>query len=95
MKTDRLRNTFNAINKGMKFEPSDMISISGEIKELEALKTELCSPHKDYSKRGLDMVESKKDMAKRGIKSPNKADAFIMGACPHLVRGKRGGFNLY
>lgn len=92
---DRLRNTFNAINKGMKFEPSDMISISGEIKELEALKTELCSPHKDYSKRGLDMVESKKDMAKRGIKSPNKADAFIMGACPHLVRAKRGGFNLY
>ena len=92
---DRLRNTFNAINKGIKFEPSDMISISGEIKELEALKTELCSPHKDYSKRGLDMVESKKDMAKRGIKSPNKADAFIMGACPHLVRAKRGGFNLY
>jgi len=92
---DRLRNTFNAVNKGMEFEPSDMISISSEIKELEALKTELCSPHKDYSKRGLDMVESKKDMAKRGIKSPNKADAFIMGACPHLVRAKRTGFRLY
>ncbi len=92
---DRLRNTFNAINKGMTFEPSDMISISSDIKELEALKTELCSPHKDYSKRGLDMVESKKDMAKRGIKSPNKADAFIMGACPNLVRAKRESFNLY
>ncbi len=92
---DRLRNTFNAVNKGMEFDPSDMISISSEIKELEALKTELCSPHKDYSKRGLDMVESKKDMAKRGIKSPNKADAFIMGACPHLVRAKRTGFRLY
>ena len=92
---DRLRNTFNAVNKGMEFDPSDMISISSEIKELEALKTELCSPHKDYSKRGLDMVESKKDMAKRGIKSPNKADAFIMGACPHLVRARRTGFRLY
>ena len=92
---DRLRNTFNAINKGMRFDPSDMISISSEVKDLEALKTELCSPHKDYSKRGLDMVESKKDMAKRGIKSPNKADAFIMGACPHLVKLRRGSLNIY
>lgn len=92
---DRLRNTFNAVNKGMKFDPSDMISISSEIKEIEALKTELCSPHKDYSKRGLDMVESKKDMAKRGIKSPNKADAFIMGACSHLVKLRRGSLNIY
>ena len=92
---DRLRNTFNAINKGMEFDPSDMISISSEIKDIEALKTELCSPHKDYSKRGLDMVESKKDMAKRGIKSPNKADAFIMGACSHLVKLRRGSLNIY
>ncbi len=91
---DRLRNTYNAVNKGMEFKPSDMISISGEIKELEALKTELCSPHKDFSKRGLDMVESKKDMAKRGIKSPNKADAFIMGACPHMVKRKASRLNI-
>lgn len=91
---DRLRNTYNAINKRMKFSASEMISISGDIKEIEALKTELCSPHKDYSKRGLDMVESKKDMAKRGIKSPNKADAFIMGACSHLVKRSRGRLNI-
>ncbi|MCP4056658.1 MAG: PBSX family phage terminase large subunit [Pseudoalteromonas sp.] len=80
----RLRNTFTAVNKGMKYSASELISISSDVKGLEALKTELCSPHKDYSKRGLDMVESKKDMAKRDIKSPNKADAFIMAACPHL-----------
>lgn len=82
---DRLRNTFNAINKGMVYNPSELISISSNISDIEALKTELCSPHKDYSKRGLDMVESKKDLSKRGIASPNKADAFIMGACPHLA----------
>ena len=81
---DRLRNTFNAVNKGMKFRVDELISIRSDVNDLEALKTELCSPHKDYSKRGLDMVESKKDMAKRDIKSPNKADAFIMAACPHL-----------
>ena len=83
---DRLRNTYNAVNKGMEFKPEEMISISSDINGLEALKSELCSPHKSYSKRGLDMVERKEDMKKRGIKSPNKADAFIMGACPHLVK---------
>jgi phage terminase large subunit len=83
---DRLRNTYNAVNKGMKFKPDELISISSDIDGLEALKSELCSPHKSYSKRGLDMVERKEDMKKRGIKSPNKADAFIMGACSHLVR---------
>jgi len=85
---DRLRNTYNAVNKGMEYPVSELISIDSDIVGLESLKTELCSPHKDYSKRGLDIVESKKDMAKRGIKSPNKADAFIMGACPHLVKKK-------
>lgn len=85
---DRLRNTYNAVNKGMKFKPDELISISSEIDCLESLKTELATPHKDTSKRGLDMVESKKDLAKRDVKSPNKADAFIMAACPHLVEVK-------
>ncbi len=82
---DRFRNTFNAVNKGMKYNPSELISIPSDLNMLESLKTELCTPHKDFSKRGLDMVESKKDLIKRGVKSPNKADAFVMGACPHLV----------
>lgn len=85
---DRLRNTYNAVNKGMKFKPDELISISSEIDCLESLKSELATPHKDISKRGLDMVESKKDLAKREVKSPNKADAFVMAACPDLVQIK-------
>ena len=91
---DRLRNTYNAVIKGMTFDVNELISISGDIKDIDLLKAELCSPHKDFSKRGLDMVESKKDMAKRGIKSPNKADAFIMGACPHMVKRRGGRLNI-
>lgn len=83
---DRLRNTYNAVNKGMSFLPGELISISSDIDCIEKLKSELCTPRKDTSKRGLDMVESKKDLAKRDVPSPNKADAFIMGACPHLVK---------
>ncbi len=82
---DRLRNTYNAVNKGRKYDASELISISSDIKLIERLKTELSSPRKSYSKRGLDMVERKEDMKKRDIESPNLADSFIMGACPHLV----------
>ena len=82
---DRLRNTFNAVNKGMSYPASELISLSGDLDKLERLKTELSTPRKRYSKRGLDMVETKDELAKRGIASPNLADAFIMGACPHLV----------
>ena len=82
---DRLRNTYNAVNKGDRFSSSDMISISSEIEGIERLKSELCIPKKSVSKRGLDMVESKDSMKKRNIPSPNLADAFIMGACYHMV----------
>lgn len=88
---DRLRNTYNAVTKGQAFDPSDLISISGNTEKLEQLKIELSTPRKRYSKRGLDMVETKEEMAKRGVPSPNLADAFIMGACPHLSIG--GNFN--
>ena len=85
---DRLRNTFNAVTHGMVFSVSDMISISSDIKSIDELKSELCEPHSDYSKRGLDMVESKKDVKRRLMKSHDLSDAFIMGACPHLVKRK-------
>ena len=85
---DRLRNTYNAATKGTKFKPDELISIAGSITQLERLKTELSTPRRSYSKRGLDMVETKDQLSKRGISSPNLADAFIMGACPHLVGSK-------
>lgn len=83
---DRLRNTFNAVNKGMKYPASELISISSDIKKIERLKTELTLPLKSFSKRGLDMVEPKDSIKKRGFESPNLADSFIMGACPHLIQ---------
>lgn len=87
---DRFRNTYNAVTKGMQYQGSELISLSPDLPHLERLKTELSSPMKRYSKRGLDMVETKDEMAKRGVASPNLADAFIMGACPHLV--ERNGY---
>ena len=82
---DRLRNTYNAVMKGMEYSPSDLIAIRSDLPHLHRLLAELASPRKRYSKRGLDMIESKDDMKKRELSSPNLADSFIMGACPHLV----------
>ena len=92
---DRMRNTFNAVTKGMKYPSSELISISSDLTGLEELKGELCAPRSDYSKRGLDIVESKKEVKKRlEDKSHDLADAFIMGACPHLVKLNRGRLNI-
>jgi len=82
---DRLRNTYNAVNKGMVYPSSELMTLRSDLPFLQRLMTELASPRKSYSKKGLDMVESKVDLSKRGVKSPNLADAFVMGACPHLI----------
>ena len=77
---DRFRNTYNAITKGLQYDDEDLISISSDIPEatLQKLKIELATPRRDFSKNGKIKVESKDDMKKRDIPSPNLADAFIM-----------------
>lgn len=44
----------------------------------EGLIAELTAPTYDFASNGKTVVESKKDMRKRGLKSPNKADAFLL-----------------
>jgi len=87
---DRFRNTFNAVTKGLKYEAADLISISSDIPELEALKSELSTPYREKSGRDKDMVEKKAAIKKRlkTEESPDLADSFIMGACPHLAELK-------
>lgn len=85
---DRFRNTYNYIVKGIECDPAELISIAGDLKDLEKLKLELSTPRKRYSKRGLDMIETKDELARRGIKSPNLADAFIMGASASMMSRK-------
>lgn len=75
---DRMKKTYRAVVHGDSIYPDDLISISSKIKYLDKLKIELSSPFKEESRRGLVKVESKIDMKKRGIPSPNIADAFIM-----------------
>jgi phage terminase large subunit len=80
---DRFRNTYNAINRGEKFNDDELISISSEMPHLEKLKTELSTPKRDFDRNGRVKVESKEDLAKStriggSVPSPNLADAFVM-----------------
>lgn len=73
---DRFRHTYNAVN-GKPHDKDKLISLSSGMAHLEKLKAELAQPQRDYL-NGKVKVESKSDMKKRGVPSPNLADAFIM-----------------
>lgn len=83
----RFRNTYNAITKGMEFSEDELISISSEIEDVDGLVDELSVVRKDFDKTGKVKVESKEDLAKRDIKSPNRADSFVMAYAPREKRG--------
>lgn len=78
----RFRHTFNAVTKGHTPDPDRIISISSDCDHLEGLIDELSTPRKDISLTGKAKVESKKDLEKREVPSPNKADAFICAFAP-------------
>jgi phage terminase large subunit len=75
---ERCKKTYNAVTKGDDFKESDIISISSDIKLLNQLISELSTPKRDFAKSGKIKVESKDDLKKRKVKSPNVADAFVM-----------------
>jgi phage terminase large subunit len=91
----RFRKTYEVIELGASHPIDELISIDSESfkdkKLLDKLKLELASPKKDVDGNGRFKVESKKDMLKRGIKSPNLADAFIMSQ----VKPKRAAVGFF
>lgn len=78
----RFRNTFNAVERGMIYEPHDLISISPDCDHLDRLIDELSTPRRDFDNAGRVKVESKKDLSKRKVASPNLGDAFVMANAP-------------
>jgi len=82
---DRFRNTYNAIHKGHEFAEDELISLSSDLPNLESLIDELSTPKRDFDQNGRVKVESKKDLAKRDIASPNLADALIMAFAPEAI----------
>lgn len=76
--SDRFANTYNAVNGNGIYDQSELIFIDSGIPHLEKLINELTAPRVIYDGAARAGVESKKDLAKRGIPSHNLADAVIM-----------------
>jgi hypothetical protein len=68
----RMQATYRAI-KGAPYNPDDIISISSEFPELNALLTEMSQPCYGLSKSGKILIEKKPE----GSKSPNLCDCVV------------------
>lgn len=79
---DRLKATYNAVQNGQPAQPEDLIFIDSSIPHLDKLIDELSTPKRTFDLAGRVKVESKIDLAKRDVPSPNLADAFIMAFLP-------------
>lgn len=89
MVRDRFYKTWRAVRHGDSYPEDQLISLSSSLHELEYLTAELSRPQVDYDQNGRVKAESKKDMKKRGIPSPNRADALVMAFAP-----VQGGLNI-
>lgn len=79
--SERFRKTYEAVELGVGHDHEDLISLDSEMippAMLKKMKEELSHPRKDVDRNGRFKVEAKDDLRKRGIASPNIADAFIM-----------------
>jgi len=80
---DMFYNAYKA-SQGKPYDAENLIGFDSEkmnAKVLEKLKAELSIPRREYS-NGKLRVEPKEKMKKRGVNSPNLADAFIMAFAP-------------
>lgn len=69
-------NTYNAIN-GKSYDESMVISVSSEFELTNDLINEISNVKEMRTKEGKIIIESKKDLKKRGVQSHNLADSLI------------------
>ncbi|AUR89431.1 terminase large subunit [Vibrio phage 1.123.O._10N.286.48.F3] len=89
MLRDRFHNTYKLIVEGKDVDATKLISIDTDCmdgRKFDKLKGELSSPNREYS-NGKIKVESKDSLKKRGIASPNMADALVMAFDPQFDVG--------
>jgi phage terminase large subunit len=83
MARDRFHKTYIAVTRAnngqiVNADPEQLISISTQCEDWQTLQAELSRPKRIFTNNGKILVESKKDMRKRGVDSPNLADSLVM-----------------
>lgn len=75
---ERFHRTWEAVEQGKYHDPETLISLSSDIEDLDTLRAELSRPRRVRRPgSSLIQVESKREMIKRDVKSPNMADALV------------------
>ncbi len=74
---DRFEKTHRAVEKGEYIDPDELISISSECDHIGALKSELVRVQRKRGSNTRIQIESKEDMRRREMPSPNIADALV------------------
>lgn len=82
---DRIEKTYLAVVKGKYQNPAELLSISSKCKDCQELVSELSRPLRKYDPAGKIKVESKQEMASRGVDSPNLADEMVYSFDPEAV----------
>ena len=75
---DRCYRTWKAVTKGVYIDPSELISFSSAIENIELLRAELCRIPLKPNGAGMIQIMTKVEMKKIGIDSPNMADSVAM-----------------
>lgn len=75
---ERCRRTFLAVKEKRYQDPTQLISFSSSIQQLDLLRSEVCSVPLKHNGVGLIQIMNKKEMAALGISSPNMADSIMM-----------------
>ncbi len=79
---DRFRATHAAVRQGQPLQAGQLISLAADLPHLDQLIDELATPRRDFDPAGRVKVESKKDLSRRAVASPNLADALVMAFAP-------------
>jgi len=81
---ERFHDTYKAVIGGQSIPVEHLISIPSCLELTTELVSELSRPKRESDAAGKIIVESKKKMKKRGIKSPNLADSLVMCYAPRI-----------
>ena len=91
---ERFYNTYRCVVKGEYVDPDDMISLNSEgIENIQGLRSEVCRIPLKENNTGLYQIQTKLEMKKAGIASPNMADAIMMVLWSPKLKPKWGKLN--
>lgn len=91
---DRFQATYNAVEKGQYPDIDKLISLSSDLEDLETLQYELSRPQRVIRNNSFIQIESKEEMRKRGVASPNVADALVMCFANPATSGNDACFDI-